>query len=32
MRARLPILETEADGTKENHYANGMRSRFEVRG
>jgi hypothetical protein len=26
------ILETEADGTKENHYANGMRSRFEVRG
>jgi hypothetical protein len=26
------ILETEADGTKENHYANGMRTRFEVRG
>jgi hypothetical protein len=26
------ILETEADGTRENHYANGMRSRFEVRG
>ena len=26
------ILETGADGTKENHYANGMRSRFEVRG
>jgi hypothetical protein len=26
------ILETEADGTKENHYANGMRARFEVRG
>jgi hypothetical protein len=26
------ILETKADGTKENHYANGMRSRFEVRG
>jgi hypothetical protein len=26
------ILETEADGTKENHYANGMRSRLEVRG
>ena len=26
------ILETEADGTKENHYANGMRSAFEVRG
>jgi hypothetical protein len=25
------ILETEADGTKENHYANGMRSGFEVR-
>jgi hypothetical protein len=26
------ILETEADGTEENHYANGMRSSFEVRG
>jgi hypothetical protein len=26
------LLETEADGAKENHYANGMRSRFEVRG
>jgi hypothetical protein len=26
------ILETEADGRKENHYANGMRTRFEVRG
>jgi hypothetical protein len=26
------ILETEADGSKENHYANGMRARFEVRG
>jgi len=26
------ILETEADGTKENHYANGMRTAFEVRG
>jgi len=26
------ILETEADGTKQNHYANGMRARFEVRG
>jgi hypothetical protein len=26
------ILETEADGAKENHYANGMRSAFEVRG
>jgi hypothetical protein len=26
------ILETETDGTEENHYANGMRSRFEVRG
>ena len=26
------ILETEADGTKENHYANGMRTRFEARG
>jgi hypothetical protein len=26
------ILETEADGTKENHYANGMRSGLEVRG
>jgi hypothetical protein len=26
------ILETEADGRQENHYANGMRSRFEVRG
>jgi hypothetical protein len=25
------ILETEADGTKENHYANGMRAGFEVR-
>ena len=26
------ILETEADGSRENHYANGMRARFEVRG
>ena len=26
------ILETEADGRKDNHYANGMRARFEVRG
>ncbi len=26
------ILETEADGAKENHYANGMRTRFEARG
>jgi hypothetical protein len=26
------ILETEADGKKENHYTNGMRTRFEVRG
>ena len=26
------ILETEADGTKENHYANGMRAAFEARG
>jgi hypothetical protein len=26
------ILGTEADGTKENHYANGMRTAFEVRG
>ena len=26
------LLETEADGRKENHYANGMRTRFEVRG
>jgi hypothetical protein len=25
------VLETEADGTKENHYANGMRTSFEVR-
>jgi len=25
------ILEAEADGKKENHYANGMRTRFEVR-
>jgi len=25
------ILETEADGTQENHYANGMRTSFEVR-
>jgi plastocyanin len=25
------ILETEADGTKENHYTNGMRTSFEVR-
>jgi hypothetical protein len=24
------LLETEADGTKENHYANGMRTAFEV--
>ena len=26
------ILETEADGSKQNHYANGMRAGFEVRG
>jgi hypothetical protein len=26
------LLETEADGAKENHYANGMRARFEIRG
>jgi hypothetical protein len=26
------LLETEADGSKENHYANGMRAGFEVRG
>jgi hypothetical protein len=26
------ILETKADGAKENHYANGMRTRFEARG
>jgi hypothetical protein len=26
------LLETEADGKKENHYANGMRTRFEARG
>jgi hypothetical protein len=26
------ILETEADGAKENHYANGMRARFGARG
>jgi hypothetical protein len=26
------ILERKADGTKQNHYANGMRSAFEVRG
>jgi hypothetical protein len=26
------ILETEADGSKENHYANGMRARFSARG
>jgi hypothetical protein len=25
------LLETEADGTEQNHYANGMRSNFEVR-
>jgi hypothetical protein len=25
------LLETEADGTKENHYANGMHTAFEVR-
>jgi hypothetical protein len=25
------ILETEADGTKENHYTNGMRTSFDVR-
>ena len=24
------LLETEADGTKENHFANGMRAAFEV--
>ena len=26
------ILETEAEGAKENRYANGTRSAFEVRG
>jgi hypothetical protein len=26
------ILATEADGARENHYANGMRTRFEARG
>jgi hypothetical protein len=26
------LLETAADGSKENHYANGMRAGFEVRG
>jgi hypothetical protein len=26
------LLETEADGTKQNHYTNGMRTSFEVRG
>ena len=26
------LLGTEADGSKENHYANGMRARFETRG
>jgi hypothetical protein len=26
------ILETEPDGKRENHYANGMRARFETRG
>jgi len=26
------LLETTADGSKENHYANGMRAGFEVRG
>jgi hypothetical protein len=26
------LLETEAGGARENHYANGMRARFEVRG
>ena len=26
------LLVTAADGSKENHYANGMRARFEVRG
>jgi hypothetical protein len=26
------LLETEADGTRQNHYANGMRTGFEVRG
>jgi hypothetical protein len=26
------LLETEADGSKENHYANGMRARFSARG
>src|SRR6266508_3118025 len=25
------LLETEADGTEQNHYANGMHSSFEVR-
>jgi len=25
------LLETEADGTEQNHYANGMRSSLEVR-
>jgi hypothetical protein len=26
------LLETDADGTRQNHYANGMRTGFEVRG
>ncbi len=26
------VGETEADGRKESHYANGMPSRFQVRG
>jgi plastocyanin len=26
------LLETKADGSKENHYAKGMRARFEARG
>jgi hypothetical protein len=26
------LLETAADGTEQNHYANGMRTGFEVRG
>ena len=26
------LLETAADGSRQNHYANGMRAGFEVRG
>jgi hypothetical protein len=26
------LLETAADGSRQNHYANGMRARFETRG